>query len=55
MRAIVASSFKFLGADKKLAVPAIREAAKDENSIVRKMALETLQFIDPDERKKDKR
>ena len=33
----------------KAAIPALREAAKDDaDPIVRKKALETLKFIDPD-------
>ncbi len=53
VRALAGDAFKFLNADPKLSIPAIREAAKHKDSIGRKMALETLQFIDPEASDKD--
>ncbi len=44
---MAAASFQFIGEEAKTIVGPLREALKDKDPIVRKMAKQTLQMIDP--------
>jgi len=45
---MAASSFRLMGGEAKTIIAPLREALNDKDRIVRKMAKETLELIDPE-------